>query len=70
MISIDFTCSGAWLSGGLWQPVATCGAEVVALLQDCILEAWSPGGLETGDLEARMIRLRMRKLMDDGKDED
>ena len=56
--------------GGLWHPVVTCGAGVVALLEDCILEAWSPGGLEPGDLEARMMRLRMRMLMNDGKDED
>ena len=38
--------------------------------EDCIMEAWSPGGLEPGDLEARMMRLRMRMLMNDGKDED
>ena len=32
--------------GGLWQPVAACGAGVVALLEDCIMEAWAwkPGG--------------------------
>ena len=45
--------------------MAACEAGVVALLEDCILEAWSPGGLEPGDLEARM-----RMLMNDGKDED
>ena len=56
--------------GGLWGPVGACGTGVVALLEDCILEAWSPGGLEPGDLEARMMRLRMRMLMNDGRDED
>ena len=51
------------------RPVAACGAGVVALLEDCIMEAWSPGGLEPGDLEARMMRLRMRMLMNDERDE-
>ena len=50
--------------------MAGFGAGVVALLEDCILEAWSPGVLEPGDLEARMMRLCMRMLMHDGKDED
>ena len=61
---------GARRSGILWHPVATCGTGLVALLEDCILEARSPGGLEPGDLEARMMRLGMRMLMNDGKDED
>ena len=60
-----------WSPGlGFRHPVAACGAGVVALLEDFILEAWSPGGPEPGDLEARMMRLRMRMLMNDGKDED
>ena len=29
------------------------------------MEAWSPGGLEPGDVEARMMRLRMRMLVND-----
>ena len=56
--------------GILWRAVAACGAAGLALLEDCILEAWGPGGLQPGDLEARMMRLMMRMLMDDGKDED
>ena len=54
-------------SGVLWRPVAR---ESWPLLEDCIIEAWSPGGLELGDLEARMMRLRMRMLMSNEKDED
>ena len=78
-IAIDFTSPGAWRSGILWRAVGSCGMGVVALLEDCIMEAWSlggkiaswsPGGLEPGDLEARMMRLRMRMLMNDERDED
>ena len=77
---MHFTGPGGWGSGGLWRPVAgcgnlwppvaACGEGVVALLEDCILEAWSPGDLEPGALEARMMRLRMRMLMNDEGDED
>ena len=45
---------GDWVSGGLWQPVATCGAGFVALL-----EGLHPGSLESWvpeDLEARVMR--------------
>ena len=38
---MDFTSPGAWRSGGLWRAVPGCEAEVVVLLEDCILEAWS-----------------------------
>ena len=34
------------------------------------MEAWSLGGLEPGDLETRIMRLRMRMLMNDERDED
>ena len=73
LIFINFPSPGAWRSGGLWRAVravAACGTGVVALLEDCIMEAWSPGGLEPGDLEARMMRLRMRMLMNEERDED
>ena len=50
--------------------MAFCAAGVVALLEHCILEAWSPGGLEPGDVQARMMRLRMKMLMNDDPDED
>ena len=59
--------------GILWRPVRAvtgCGKGVVAVLEDCILEAPNPGDLEPGDLEASMMRLRMRLLMNDGRDED
>ena len=50
-----------------WQPVAACDTGVVALLEDCIMEACTPG---PGDLEPRMMRLRVRMLMNDERDED
>ena len=48
----------SWRPGGLesWSPG--------------VLESWSPRGLEPGDLEARMMRLSMRMLMIDERDED
>ena len=67
---IDFAGPGGWVSGILWRTVAGCGAGVVSILQDFILEAWNLGGTKPGDLEARMMRLRMRMLMNDDKDED
>ena len=35
--------------GGLWWPLAACGAGVVAVLEDCILEA--PGERSLGVLQ-------------------
>ena len=55
------------MSGGPWHPVAACGTGAGGLLKDYLLETWSPGGLEPGDLETRMMR--MGKLTNDGKDE-
>ena len=55
------------MSGGPWLFVAACGSGVGGLLKDYLLETWSPGGLEPGDLETRMMR--MGKLTNDGKDE-
>ena len=45
LIFIDVPSPGAWRSGGLWRAVAACCMGVVAPLEDCIMEAWSPGGL-------------------------
>ena len=33
--------------GALWRAVAGCGTGLVALLEDCTLEAWSAGDLES-----------------------
>ena len=73
---MDFTSPGAWGSGGLWHPVAGCGLlwhgsrGPTRRLHHGGLQSWRPGGLEPGDLEARMMRLRMRMLMNDERDED
>ena len=46
LIFIDFTSPGAWVSGILWRAVASCGVLWGPILEDCIMGAWSPGGLE------------------------
>ena len=41
---MDIINPRAWRSGGLWRLVAACNTGVVALLEDCIMEAWRPAG--------------------------
>ena len=59
--------------GNLCRAVAGCEAGVMALLERLHPggpESWRPGGLESGGLEVRMMRLRRRMRMNDERDED